>query len=126
TLMPDAAAITGSADAKSSGRQNSATTVITSAATPANNHTDALDRPTIWPVNKANAVVVRPGYRWMNNTDNPMPKLKTTPTIASWPPRIPNNASTTAAKTEPTIAPPPTLTPASSAADAPISASSDV
>ena len=126
TLMPDAAARTGSAEANNSGRQNSATTAITNAATPASSHTDALDRPTIWPVNSENAVVVRPGYRWMNSTDRPMPKLSTTPTMVSCPPRMPSSASTTAASTDPTIAPPPTLNPVSRAADAPISANSDV
>src|SRR5699024_3726999 len=55
-----------------------------------------------------------------------MPKRRPTPTAVSCPPRRPNSARTMAARTEPRMEPAPTVTPVSRAADAPISASSEV
>ena len=61
----------------------------------------------------------------MNSTDRPSPNDMTTPITESRSRRRdPSNPNSTAATTDPTIAPNPTLTPASSAADAPVSDSS--
>src|SRR5699024_1331831 len=59
--MPEACAMTGSAEAKSIGRQKSTTAATTTTVVRASNHTEALETPTIWPVNKAIAAVGLPG-----------------------------------------------------------------
>ena len=61
TGTPEAAAITGSTVANSSGRHSHATTATTSTASTASTPSEAPDTPTIWPVSSAYASEVRPG-----------------------------------------------------------------
>src|SRR5690625_794373 len=124
--MPEACAMTGSADAKSIGRQKSTTAATTTMVVSANSHTEALETPTICPVSKVIAAVGLPGYRCRKSTESPKPKLMTTPMALSCWPLNPKTASTMAAPIAPAMAPQPMFRPKSSAAAAPMRASSEV
>src|SRR5690625_4453167 len=123
--MPEACAMTGSADAKSIGRQKSTTAATTTMVVSANSHTEALETPTICPVSKVIAAVGLPGYRCRKSTESPSPKLMTTPMALSCWPLNPKTASTMAAPIAPAMAPQQRGTPKRRAAAAPMTASSE-